>query len=121
MTRTLLTNGYIHTPGDPGATAMLIEDGRISWIGHEGAALAHKDGVDTEVDLHGALVTPAFVDGHCHVTATGIGLTGLDLSKCHGREELLAADVGWESAGGPVHRARSLRRLMFTQCHVDIA
>ena len=91
MTRTLLTNGYIHTPGDPGATAMLIEDGRISWIGHEGAALAHKDGVDTEVDLHGALVTPAFVDGHCHVTATGIGLTGLDLSKCHGREELLAA------------------------------
>ena len=71
MTRTLLTNGYIHTPGDPGATAMLIEDGRISWIGHEGAALAHKDGVDTEVDLHGALVTPAFVDGHCHVTATG--------------------------------------------------
>lgn len=78
--RTLLRNGRIHTPDDPGATAVLVEDDRIAWIGHEGAALAQRDGVDADVDLAGALVTPAFVDAHVHVTATGAHLSGLDVT-----------------------------------------
>lgn len=32
------------------------------------------------IDLEGALVTPAFTDAHVHTTATGLALTGLDLS-----------------------------------------
>jgi hypothetical protein len=89
MTRVLLCNGRVHTPADPGATALLICDGRIAWVGHEGAALAQRDGVDRMIDLGGALVTPAFVDAHVHVTATGMNLLGLDLTGAHGRGDVL--------------------------------
>jgi predicted amidohydrolase YtcJ len=88
--RTLLMNGYVHTPADPGATAVLIEDNSIAWIGHEGAAMARRDGLDQVVDLQGALVAPAFVDSHVHVTATGIGLLGLDLTTVANAQDVLA-------------------------------
>ncbi|WP_406279382.1 amidohydrolase [Embleya sp. NBC_00896] len=80
MTTLLLRNGAVHSPADPFATAMVVEDETIAWIGAEGAAAAHVDGVDHVVDLRGALVTPAFVDAHVHATATGLASTGLDLT-----------------------------------------
>ena len=85
----LLFNGIVHTPDDPGATAVLIDGDRIAWVGHEGAALAQRDGVDQAIDLQGSLVTPAFVDAHVHTTATGMHLTGLDLSEARSAEHLL--------------------------------
>jgi predicted amidohydrolase YtcJ len=36
--------------------------------------------VDHEVDLGGALVLPAFVDAHAHLSHTGMGLRGVDLA-----------------------------------------
>lgn len=77
---TLLRRGEVHSPADPFATAMVVERGHIAWVGSEGAADAFADGVDEIVDLDGALVTPAFTDAHVHTTATGLALTGLDLS-----------------------------------------
>ncbi|MFJ7157618.1 amidohydrolase [Streptomyces sp. NPDC101118] len=76
----LLRRGEVHSPADPFATAMVVERGEIAWVGSEGAADAFADGVDEVVDLDGALVTPAFTDAHVHTTATGLALTGLDLS-----------------------------------------
>ncbi|MFE7130369.1 amidohydrolase [Streptomyces sp. NPDC057638] len=76
----LLRRGEVHSPADPFATAMVVERGHVAWVGSEGAADAFADGVDEVVDLDGALVTPAFTDAHVHTTATGIALTGLDLS-----------------------------------------
>lgn len=87
--KTLLCNGYVHTPDDPGATAVLIDGDRIAWVGHEGAALAQRDGVDRVVDLQASLVTPAFVDAHVHVTATGLTLAGLDLGGVSSGPDLL--------------------------------
>ncbi len=94
MSSLLLVNGRIHTPADPGATALLVQGDRIAWIGHEGAALAQRDGVERVIDLAGALVTPAFVDAHVHVTATGMNLIGLDLTAARSRDDVirLAAD-----------------------------
>jgi len=74
MSRLLFINGRVHTPADPGATALLTDGDRIAWVGHEGAALAQRDGVDRVIDLAGALVTPAFVDAHVHTVATGMDL-----------------------------------------------
>ena len=82
MSSLLLVNGRIHTPTDPGATALLINDDRIAWVGHEGAALAQRDGVDRVIDLAGALVTPAFVDAHVHTVVTGMDLQGVNLTNC---------------------------------------
>ncbi|MGW7432512.1 amidohydrolase [Streptomyces sp. NPDC054861] len=77
----LLRGGEVHSPADPFATAMVVESGHVAWVGSEGAADAFASGVDEVVDLEGALVTPAFVDAHVHTTATGLALTGLDLSS----------------------------------------
>ncbi|MFF7182574.1 amidohydrolase family protein [Streptomyces sp. NPDC008121] len=77
----LLRGGEVHSPADPFATAMVVERGHVAWVGSEGAADAFASGVDEVVDLEGALVTPAFVDAHVHTTATGLALTGLDLSS----------------------------------------
>ncbi|MFJ2394052.1 amidohydrolase [Streptomyces sp. NPDC087843] len=86
----LLRGGEVHSPADPFATAMVVERGQIAWVGSEGAADAFSDGVAEVVDLEGALVTPAFTDAHVHTTATGLALTGLDLSATPSLEAALA-------------------------------
>ncbi|MFJ3711735.1 MULTISPECIES: amidohydrolase [unclassified Streptomyces] len=86
----LLRGGDIHSPADPFATAMVVERGHVAWVGSEGAADAFAKGVDEVVDLEGALVTPAFTDAHVHTTATGLALTGLDLSAARTPGEALA-------------------------------
>ncbi|MDH6217213.1 amidohydrolase [Streptomyces pseudovenezuelae] len=85
----LLRRGEVHSPADPFATAMVVERGQVAWVGSEGAADAFADGVDETVDLDGALVTPAFTDAHVHTTATGLALTGLDLSDAPSLEAAL--------------------------------
>ncbi|MFJ1973439.1 amidohydrolase [Streptomyces sp. NPDC087903] len=85
----LLRRGEVHSPADPFATAMVVEHGHVAWVGSEGAADAFADGVDDVVDLDGALVTPAFTDAHVHTTATGLALTGLDLSGAPSLEAAL--------------------------------
>jgi hypothetical protein len=74
----LYRNGRVRSPADPFATALLVTDGTVAWIGQEGAA--DTLGADETVDLQDAWVAPAFVDAHVHTTSTGLALTGLDLS-----------------------------------------
>jgi predicted amidohydrolase YtcJ len=76
--RILYRNGRVHCPSVRGATALLTDGALIAWIGDEHGAGQFGDA--RTVDLAGALVTPAFVDAHVHLTATGLSLTGLDLS-----------------------------------------
>ncbi|MFE7775963.1 amidohydrolase [Streptomyces sp. NPDC057445] len=99
----LLRGGDVHSPADPFATAMVVERGHIAWVGSEGAADAFASGVDEVVDLEGALVTPAFVDAHVHTTATGLALTGLDLSGAASLAEA-AARVRAYAAARPADR-----------------
>ncbi|MEO6886771.1 MAG: amidohydrolase family protein, partial [Jatrophihabitantaceae bacterium] len=76
--RTLYRNGRIYSAAVHEASALLVEDATITWIGQEDGIEQHA-AVRT-IDLVGAFVTPAFVDAHVHVTETGLALTGLDLS-----------------------------------------
>ena len=111
----LLRGGTVYSPADPFATAMVVVDGRVAWVGSEGAAdAAAGPGVRT-IWLDGALVTPAFVDAHVHLTDTGLALTGLDLAAAGSAAQLLdmlAAAVasrpglpvtghGWDETGWP--------------------
>ncbi|HEX6578858.1 MAG TPA: amidohydrolase [Jiangellaceae bacterium] len=86
---TLLRNGRVHSPADPSATALLVSGGRIAWVGDESTATTHVDAADAVVDLGGALVTPAFVDAHLHVTETGLAREGVDLTGCASLSEFL--------------------------------
>ncbi|MFV2100896.1 amidohydrolase [Micromonospora sp. LOL_024] len=93
---TLYRAGVLHCPADPSATALLVRDGRIAWLGAD----ADAPPADRVVDLDGALVTPAFVDAHVHVSDTGLALSGLDLSAVRSAGELLDA-VSVFAAGLP--------------------
>ncbi|RST11480.1 amidohydrolase [Streptomyces sp. WAC05374] len=122
----LLRGGDVHSPADPFATAMVVERGHVAWVGSEGAADAFASGVDEVIDLEGALVTPAFTDAHVHTTATGLALTGLDLSGARTLPEALErvrahaaarpADrvllgQGWDAARWPEQRPPSRTEL----------
>jgi len=82
---TLYRNGRVHSPADPTATALLVRDGYLEWLGVEADAPA----ADRTVDLDGCLATPAFVDAHVHATSTGIALLGLNLSGTRSAGEVL--------------------------------
>ena len=89
VTRILLRGGYVHTPADPHATAVCIENGQVVWTGDDEASVHFADGADRIVDLGGRLVTPAFVDSHAHLAQTGFAATGLDLSVATSLHEAL--------------------------------
>jgi predicted amidohydrolase YtcJ len=106
----LYRGGLLHCPADPRATALLVRDGRVAWVGVD----ADAPRADQVVELDGALVTPAFVDAHVHTTETGLALSGLDLSGARSAVEVtgrvaefaatLPADAvvlghGWDESG----------------------
>ena len=62
----------------------------MGWVGSDEAADAHASSAHEVVDLDGALVTPAFVDAHAHVTETGLALTGVELSSARSLAEVLS-------------------------------
>ena len=121
---TLLRGGNVYSPADPFATAMLVEGAHVAWVGSDGAAEAYAATADEVVELHGALVTPAFVDAHVHATSAGLALTGLDLTGCPSLAEALrrvaaaaaATDGvlighGWDETGWPEGRPPTLAEL----------
>jgi predicted amidohydrolase YtcJ len=99
----LLRGGFVHSPADRFATAMVVNGDTVAWIGSEAAADSFADGVDEVVQLDGALVTPAFTDAHVHTTATGLALTGLDLGSAATLADALARIASYASAH-PEHR-----------------
>ncbi|HTZ44361.1 MAG TPA: amidohydrolase [Jatrophihabitans sp.] len=98
----LLTNGRVYTPFARQASAMLVEDGLVAWVGDDASAGALAS--DEVVDLGGALVVPGFVDAHVHTTATGLALTGLDLAGAASLAEALAtvAEHARRTGGRPL-------------------
>lgn len=89
--RTVYRGGVVHAASSP--SALVVEDGRIAWLGPDADAPA----ADEVVHLDGALVTPGFVDAHAHVLETGLAATSVDLSGAVTAQEaldLLAAAPG---------------------------
>ena len=116
MTTTLYSRGRVRSPADPFATALLVEDGVVAWVGSDAAGAALH--ADVTVDLADAWVAPAFVDAHVHSTTTGLSLTGLDLASAPSLAVLLdrvaqaaraarggvVLGTGWEEDGWPERR-----------------
>ena len=90
MTKQVMYVGAaIYAPEDPFATAMLVEDGTIAWMGTHAAAKAIISDAMTVVDVEGALIAPAFVDSHAHITETGRHLSTLQLDHVRSKTEFL--------------------------------
>lgn len=108
---TLFTGARVHGGT---ATAMVVADGRIAWLGAAEDAPAVAD----VVDLRGGFVAPAFVDAHVHATAAGLLRTGLDLTSATALADVLDAvrdgvraepgalvwGHGWDETRWPEHR-----------------
>ncbi|MGB3762036.1 MAG: amidohydrolase family protein, partial [Ornithinimicrobium sp.] len=106
--RTLIHNarlypGSTHPAEQPGRdlhraqatpTAMMTSGDAVVWVGTEDDAARAREELDEAagdhiVDAAGALVTPAFCDAHVHLTMTGQGLDGIDLSGTQSVSEAL--------------------------------
>ena len=82
---------------------MAVRDGVVAWLGSDEVGIAQFPGTDI-VDLAGGFVTPAFVDSHVHLTATGLRITGLDLAAAGGPDDLLRLLAAYADAhpGQPI-------------------
>lgn len=70
------------------ARALLLRGSRVVWVGDDvDQAPPHA----RRLDFDGCVIGPAFVDAHAHLTATGITLSGLDLSTVGSWAEVLDA------------------------------
>ncbi|MCW2547782.1 MAG: hypothetical protein JWN96_2242 [Mycobacterium sp.] len=87
MGRILFRGGRIYAPV-PEASAILVDDGHIAWVGSDAAAAGLGE-PDTVVELDGAWLAPAFVDAHVHVVAAGLARSTLDLTGSRSRAEVL--------------------------------
>lgn len=78
----LYRGGQVYAPDTPRAQAMLVQDGTVAWLGPDAVGDSIGAGLPggSVVDLRGALLAPAFVDAHVHLTATGLSLGGLELT-----------------------------------------
>ena len=88
----ILTGGKILTLAEKGypaeASALVITDGRIIFVGDDTGALALK-GPNTQVQhLAGATVIPGFHDSHCHLYGLGKALAEIDLNGTATPEEV---------------------------------
>ncbi|MBA2640431.1 MAG: amidohydrolase family protein, partial [Nocardioidaceae bacterium] len=100
---TLYRGGAVYAPAVPGCSALLVAGDRIAWLGTDEVATGHVDSADEVIDLRGALITPAFVDAHAHVTETGLALAGVDLTAVASVGEALAlVERAARIDGGPV-------------------
>ncbi|MEU4397525.1 imidazolonepropionase [Micromonospora orduensis] len=64
----LVTNGLGEGPlGIRRDAAVLVEDGRVAWVG----ASAYAPAADRRLDAGGAAVLPGFVDSHAHLVFAG--------------------------------------------------
>jgi len=72
MTAVLVTGIGELTTQDPAVgtitdAAVVVEDGRVAWVGPEREAPA----ADRRIDVEGAAVVPGFVDTHAHLVFAG--------------------------------------------------
>jgi predicted amidohydrolase YtcJ len=102
-TVTILRNGQVYSPAPVPATALVMIDDRIAYVGDDATARAAASGA-REVDLNGRLVTPAFVDAHLHLIQTGQLLTGMDLHNCRSRDEVMDTVSSYAAS----HRGRRI-------------
>lgn len=86
--KTIWHNGMIYTMEKEGETvdAVLTEDGTVVEAGSFDTL---RTQADNEVDLHGAVMYPGFIDSHMHMIGHGSRLLQLDLSYVNSAEDMI--------------------------------
>lgn len=90
MSMTIYSGGTIVTMEEPLYTeAVLVEDGVICAVGTREKLLRSCPPGTEEVDLQGAILLPAFIDPHSHITALAQTLGSADLTGAKSFAEIV--------------------------------
>lgn len=92
----LIRGGKIYTGNEaaPTAEAVLVNDGRIVWVGVERDQPAVPTSIPT-IDLKGAALFPGFTDGHAHLDGIGWRELTLNLEGSASVAEAMARLAAW--------------------------
>jgi predicted amidohydrolase YtcJ len=85
----VLRNAAVYTLNDkqPWATALVIHDGRIAYVGDEAGLKPYLSGAHV-IDLHGEMVLPGFHDAHIHPMSGAMRLVLCKLGDAKSVQEL---------------------------------
>lgn len=78
----------VSTPG-PVVGSLVIEDGRIAFLGPDEEAMTRAGAGARAVDLSGRAVTPGLIDAHSHLVGLGDALAQVDLVGTASYEEVI--------------------------------
>ncbi len=67
-------NATIYTCDDslPQAQAMVVQDGKILYIGSNSGATKYKNGTSTVVNMQGKTILPGLIESHVHLAISGL-------------------------------------------------
>ncbi|HEY1331705.1 MAG TPA: amidohydrolase family protein [Actinomycetota bacterium] len=83
--RTLYRASRVHTQSRPGVGQwLLIDERHVERVG-----IGEAPDADRVVDLPGTSIIPGFIDGHVHLTATGLSAVGIPIERARSAQELL--------------------------------
>ena len=87
----ILINAKIYTVNEqkPWAEAVVIDDGKIIFVGDNQKALQHKNNNSQIKNMQGKMILPGFHDIHVHPVHAGVTYLQCNLSDIRGLENLL--------------------------------
>ncbi len=87
----IVTNARIYTVDEtrPLAEAMVVSDGRVTYVGSNRWALRYEGPNTQRLDLDGKTVIPGIVDAHAHLVSLGVALRTVDLVATRSYDEII--------------------------------
>lgn len=87
--RTIFTNCKILTMNvaQPEATALVVEENKILFVGNDADALSFKQSDSNIIDGQGTSLLPGFNDSHMHLLGLGVSMNAVD---CRGLTDIAA-------------------------------
>lgn len=106
----VLLTGTIYTANDdaPTAEAVIIKDGRFSYVGTLEGALENVAGDHQQISLGSRVAYPGFIESHGHLSSLGEALTNLDLNGVDNFQAIvgMVADAAAKASPGQVIKGR---------------
>ena len=93
VANTIIYNAKVYTVNDkrPWAEAMVIQEGKINYVGTSAKALTYQKHQTKMIDAEGRFVMPGFIDAHTHTAlAALLENLGISLVGAKGKKEVLA-------------------------------
>ena len=107
---TLLISGTIYTADDANTKveAVVIKDGRFTFVGDFAAAQSKAGQDHKHVALGAATAYPGFIEGHGHLSSLGEAITNLDLNGVDSYQTIvgMVADAAAKASPGQVIKGR---------------